>query len=156
MNRILMAAAIVGVLFLGFALRADAQNLKQQVVGTWNMTKGMEKLGDKTTTPWAAGRLVLDAEGRLAFFLVGKDRAKGDPNPRTPVGPFIAYYGTYTVDEAAKTVTYHIEHSAFPNFEKSTRTQKISFSGDTMITTGTPVKTAEGEVTPINEWKRAK
>jgi hypothetical protein len=31
------------------------------------------------------------------------------------VGGSIAYYGTYSVDEAAKVVSYRIESSSFPN-----------------------------------------
>jgi len=147
----------ITLLCLGIPFAASAQSLKQQVVGVWTLTSGMEKLPDGTTaSPWAAGNLVLDAAGHIALFLVGKDRPKADANPRVPIGPFVAYYGTYAVDEAAKTTTYNVEFGASPAFDKAVRTQTVSLSGDVMTTTGTPVKTPQGDIIPVNEWKRAK
>jgi hypothetical protein len=138
-------------------LPADAQNLKQQVVGTWTLTSGSEKLANgKTIVPWASGNLMLDSTGHVAFFVVGKDRPKTVANPRVPVGPVIAYYGTYTVDEPTSTLTYNVEFSTSPAFDGAVRKQKVVLSGDTLTTTGSPVKTPDGEIIPINEWKRAR
>jgi Lipocalin-like domain len=85
-----------------------------------------------------------------------RDRPKGDGNPRTPVGPMVAYYGTYTVDEAKKSLTYNIEVASAPAFDKAARVQTVALSGDVMTTTASPVKTPEGDIIPVNEWKRAK
>ena len=41
-----------------------------------------------------------------------------------------AYFGTYTVDEAAKTVTHHLESCSFPNWRGIQRTSTFSISGD--------------------------
>ena len=156
-GRSAITTAALALLCLGLALPAGAQSLKQQVVGTWTLTSGMEKLSNgKILKPWSAGNLILDADGHLAFFLVGKDRPKAGPNPRTPVGPFVAYYGTYTVDEATKTLTYNIEFGASPSFDKAARKHTLSFKGDVMTTTASPLKTPQGEIIPVNEWKRAK
>ena len=158
MNRVGIATAFaLACLGLAAAPPASAQSLKQQVVGTWTLQSGMEKLPDgKTVSYWAAGRLMLDASGHVALFLVGKDRGKADPNPRLPVGPFVAYYGTYGVDEAKKTLTFDIEFGASPAFDKSVRIQTISLDNGTMTATGTPVKTPQGDIIPVNEWRRAK
>jgi hypothetical protein len=48
------------------------------------------------------------------------------------------------------------DHGASPTFDKATRTQKLSFTGDTLVTTGSPVKTGEGDILSVNEWKRLK
>jgi hypothetical protein len=141
----------------GVAFPAGAQNLKQQVVGTWTLTSGSEKLANgKTIVPWASGNLMLDSTGHVAFFLVGKDRPKTVANPSVPIGPVIAYYGTYTVDEPTSTLTYNVEASTSPAFDGAVRKQKVVLSGDMLTTTGSPVKTSDGEIIPINEWKRAK
>jgi hypothetical protein len=134
---------------------SHAQNLKQQLVGSWVLTSGMEKYPDKTLTPWEAGNLMLTSDGRLAFFLIGKDRQKG-ANPRDPVGPAVAYYGTYSVDEGEKAITFHIERGVAPLFDKTDRKQSISLNGDTLVTSSIPTQTPEGTMTPENEWKRAK
>lgn len=153
----LVTKTAFAVICAGAALPADAQNLKQQVVGTWTLTSGSEKLANgKTIIPWASGNLMLDATGHVAFFLVGKDRPKTVANPRVPIGPVIAYYGTYTVDEPTSTLTYNVESSTSPSFDGAVRKQKVILSGDTLTTTGSPVKTSDGEIIPINEWKRAK
>jgi hypothetical protein len=157
MNRRAVITTAITLMCVGFTFSANAQSLKQQVVGAWTLTSGTEKLPDgKVVTPWAAGNLLLDAGGHFSFFVVGKDRPKGDANPRVPIGPFVAYYGTYTVDEGAKTVTYTIDSASAPAFDKMVRAQAVSLSGDTMTTTGTPVKTPQGDIVPVNEWKRAK
>jgi hypothetical protein len=152
-----VSTAALALVYLGVAFSASAQSFKEQVVGTWTLTAGMEKLPDgNTVTPWAAGNLTLTASGHMAFFVFAKDRPKGDGNPRTPVGPMVAYYGTYTVDEAKKSLTYNIEVASAPTFDKAVRVQTVALSGDVMTTTASPVKTPEGDIIPINEWKRAK
>ncbi|SAL82326.1 hypothetical protein AWB67_06093 [Caballeronia terrestris] len=99
---------------------------------------------------------MLDSTGHMAFFLMGKDRPKTIANPSVPIGPVIAYYGTYTVDESASTLTYNVESSTSPAFDGAVRKQKVVLSGNKLTTTGSPVKTSDGEIVPTNEWKRAK
>jgi|SRR5581483_1641403 len=133
-----------------------AQTLKQQLVGTWILTNGMEKYPDKTLTPWETGNLTLTPDGHVTFFLIGKDRPKTDKNPRNPIAPVVAYYGTYTLDESAKTIFFHIDRGASPIFDKAERKQSITLNGDSLVTSGIPTQTPEGTMTPVNEWKRAK
>lgn len=145
---------------LGVALLtvpAYADSLKEQISGAWTLTLGSEQLSDgRKVVPWSAGELFLDPSGHFAFFVFGKDRpkAEGVADPRVPVGPMVAYYGTYDVDEAAKKVTYHVTVASAPAFNGAIRAQTVTMNGDRMVTTGSPVKTPKGEITPINEWKR--
>lgn len=67
----------------------------------------------------------------------------------------VAYYGTYTVSEADSMLTYTVEHATNPSFGGAVRAQKIGFKGDVMTTTGSDIKTPQGTITPVNEWKRA-
>jgi hypothetical protein len=109
----------------------------------------------KKNMPWATGNLILDPTGHIAFFLVGKDQPTSSPSVRTPVGPFVAYYGAFTVDDANNTVRYKIEHSGTPLLNGATRVQKVTFDGDTMRWTGSEIKTPEGVMTPTEVWKKA-
>jgi Lipocalin-like domain len=150
-------AAAVSLLCLGIASPASAQSLKEKVVGAWTLDVGAEIFQDgKKAVPWATGNLMLDPTGHMSFFVIGKDRAKGTDDVRSPAGPMVAYYGTYTVDEAEGTITYKIEHAGNPLFEGAVRKQKVAFKGDVMSTTGTDIKTPQGMMTPVNEWKKAK
>jgi hypothetical protein len=136
---------------------AVAQSFKEKVIGVWTLEAGSENFPEgKKLEPWATGNLILDPSGHLSFFLIGKDQPKTGPSVRTPLGPLVAYYGTYTIDEPNATLTYKIEHGASPLFNGVTRSQKVTFKGDTMVTTGSEVQTPEGKMTPVNEWKRAK
>ena len=149
---------LIGALCL-MALPAHAESLLQQISGVWTLTSGSEVAVDGTkTVPWAAGNLILDPSGHFSFFVMGKDRPKpaGPPDPRVPVGPMVAYYGTFTADDAAKTLTYHVTDASAPAFAGITRGQMITVTADTLITKGSPVKTPQGDITPINEWRRAK
>ena len=148
----------IGILGLSLlALPAHAEGLMQQVSGVWTLTSGAEQMPDGTKkVPWSAGELILDPSGHFAFFVFGPDRkAEGPPDPRTPIGPMVAYYGTFTADDAAKTLTYHVENASASTFNGVTRTQYVTVTADTLTTKGSPVKTPQGEITPINEWRRA-
>lgn len=143
-------------LCFGFSMPAIAQSLQQKLVGTWTLESASENYPDgKRNLPWATGNMILDSTGHASLFLVGRDQPTTSPSVRTPVGPFIAYYGTYTVNEAEKVLTLKIDHASSPLFNGAARTAKISFNADVLTWTGSEVKTPEGMMTPVNQWKPA-
>ncbi len=149
-------AAAASLLCFGMVSAASAQSLKEKVMGAWTLDVGSEISQDgKKVVPWATGNLILDSSGHFSFFVIGKDRPSGSGDPRIPVAPMVAYYGTYTVSEADNILTYTIAHATNPSFDGVVRTQKISFNGNIMATTGSEVKTPQGPITPVNEWKKA-
>ena len=89
-------------------------------------------------------------------FLVGRDQPNTSPSVRTPVGPFVAYYGTYTVNDNDMTVAWKVDHAASPLFNGVVRTLKVSFTDNGMTWTGAELNTPEGTMTPINQWKAIK
>jgi hypothetical protein len=151
--------SMIGALAIGFlASPAHAQNLMHQVAGTWTLISGAEQFADgKKVTPWSAGNLIIDPSGHMSFFIFAKNRPTAGPlDPRKPAGPMVAYYGTVTADDAAETLTYHIENASAPALNGATRIRYVTITGDTMVTKGSPVKTPRGMITPIDEWRRAK
>jgi Lipocalin-like domain len=151
-----MTAALA--LCFGFAVPAIAQGLQQKLVGAWTLESGIEKYQDgKQLEQWTTGNLILDPTGHMSLFLVGREQpTTTSPSVRTPVGPFVGYYGTYTVNEAEMVVTWKIDKASSPLFNGAVRTQKISFNGDSMTLVGSDVKTPEGTMNPINKWKPVK
>jgi Lipocalin-like domain len=150
---------IIATLCAGLlAVPAHAESLLQRVAGAWTLTSGSEKMADGTVNElWGAGSLILDPSGHMSFFVFGKNRPPAtSPDPRAPLGPMVAYYGTFTVDDDTKTLTYHVEAASSPMFNAATRMQTVTLSGETMTTTGSTVNTPQGVITPINVWKRAK
>ncbi len=151
--------SIIGALAIGFlAPAAHAQNLMRQVAGTWALTSGAEQFADgKKVTPWSAGNLIIDPSGHMSFFIFAKDRpTAGSPDPRKPAGPMVAYYGTVTADDAAKTLTYHVKNASAPVLNGATRIRYVTITGDIMVAKGSPMKTPQGMITPIDEWRRAR
>jgi len=69
----------------------------------------------------------------------------------------IAYFGTYTVDEAAKTVTYHIERATFPQWDGINRTANIAIATENELNQiSAPVQDPSlGTVIPHLNFKRA-
>jgi hypothetical protein len=133
---------------------ASAQSLKEKLVGAYTLTEGSEVFADgKKVVPWAKGSLQLSPTGRASFFVFPTERAKTD-SVRTPAGPMVAWYGSYTVDEAANTFTVSVEGASSPVFEGAKRVQTVSFQGDTMTLTGSKVDTPEGPMSPVNVWKK--
>jgi hypothetical protein len=67
----------------------------------------------------------------------------------------IAYYGTYTIDEATRVITVEVEGSTFPNFTGGTQTRILSFNGDDEVTYLNPTPSHGGEPAKVT-YRRAK
>src|SRR3954467_1201917 len=98
----------IALLCLGATFPAAAESsLKEQLVGSWSLVQNCEEFqdGKKNCSPLGPnlkGLLMFDANS-FSFQMIGGDRAK-TADPRTPVGPLVAYFGTYTTNDANKTV----------------------------------------------------
>ena len=122
-----------------------ATSVAQRLVGTWQlMTRTVSRdgkvivdpvLGDKPT-----GRLVYDASGAMMLQMMRTGRkeamaapanAKDASNPRVILG-YDSYFGRYTVDEAAGTVTHHVEGSLFPEDLGDDWVRPFTLQGDTL------------------------
>jgi hypothetical protein len=140
------------------AMPAQAQSLKQQIVGAWSLTSGSEQTADGSKVKvWSSGELFLDPSGRFAFLVFAdRPKAEGVADPRVPVAPMVAYFGTYDLDEGTQTLTYHVSTASTPAFNGMTRGSRVTVVGDILTTVSTPVKTPKGDIIPINEWRREK
>jgi hypothetical protein len=110
------------------SLSGQPKSLKEQLIGTWTIVLGEAVQPDGTKRPLLmgsdpAGQLIFTDSGHFSFqAAVDLPKfASCDPMKRTPeenkavVDGSIAYYGTYTVNDADKTIAIHIERSSFPN-----------------------------------------
>jgi len=121
--------AIVGLFALPSA--APAPTLAQQLRGTWRLVSY-----ERRESPGAAwtrrfgddpkGYIMYDATGHMmvefekmpppAKFASGDDWTPTPEEARPAFLGYIAYFGTYTVDEAAHAVTHHVEGSLNPSY----------------------------------------
>jgi hypothetical protein len=120
---------------------AQEKSLKEQLVGTWMLELISTKLPDGSAVwgPDPIGLLILKDSGLFSLQVMRSDRPRFSSNNRlkgTPqeneaaVHGSIASFGTYTVNEAEKTVTFRYLGSTFPNREKTEETWPLVINGD--------------------------
>jgi hypothetical protein len=171
MFRTFMIGAVSALTLSAVALNASdsfAQGsmLKEQLVGTWTMVSNINMHPDGTKYealgPNPRGVFVLDANGHFAITILGDARRKFASNNRlegTPdenksaVQGAIAYFGTYTVDEANHTLNFHIERCTFPNWDGTDQKRSITITGDELKYTN---MAASGGGKAELVWKKAK
>ena len=102
------------------------------------------------------------SDGRFVIINTRPDRPKFASNNRLDGTPeenkavaqgTIFYFGTYSVNEAEKTLTVRIEVSSFPNWEGTEQKRPFTITGDELKWTN-PVSTAG--VGAVVTLKRAK
>lgn len=128
--------ALLGVtaIALSGALTATAfaqQSLHSQLEGTWKITAVYDQFTDGhkryTFGNNPQGLAEFTPSGTDIFVLMSGDRsAKPGTLPADPVGPAIAFFATYTVDEQNKTYTFHIQQCTFPQWNGISRTTTIA------------------------------
>jgi hypothetical protein len=110
------------------SLCGQPKALKEQLIGTWTIVlcEAVQPDGTKVPTVMGsdpAGQYIFTDNGHFSFQVAAElpKFASNDRMKRTPeenkavVDGSMAYYGTYTVNDADKTIALHIERSSFPN-----------------------------------------
>ena len=162
---------IIGIAALAFGLfagEAVAQpSLKERIVGTWDFVVAVVTGPDgKTSYPFGEspkGILIFSPDGRFAQIHVASDAPKIASNNRLTgtaeeysaiMRRSLSVFGTYTVDEEKKTVTYDVVSSSFPNWEGEAQTRTIDkLTADEFLNTNPNV--AGGRGSASNLYRRA-
>lgn len=135
---------LLGLVLMSSALaQSAATSLKQQLVGHWQLVS--VALGDRT--PYGAapqGSMFLDAQGHLSVIVISDGGARN-----------ISYFGTYTVDDAAKLMTIHVEGSSGGSGNTSGRSFKrlLQLQGNELVMTNEAPANAPGVIKQT--WKQA-
>lgn len=129
-RRTALAAAVTLAGAGGPALGQQKEGLKHRLVGTWalrsiRVTYPDGKVNDHPYGPHGKGILIFEENGHFAHILTNPDVPKyasnqiGKPTTEEAVAAIhgtFAFFGTYSVDEANKSFTFHIDGSSYPNF----------------------------------------
>jgi Lipocalin-like domain len=68
---------------------------------------------------------------------------------------YIAYAGSFTVDEAASVVEHHVGVSLYPNWIGVTQKRLVDLQGDDLVLEAPPLTDAAGNsATPRLRWRR--
>lgn len=157
---------------LGLALPAGSavsqqKSLKEQLVGTWTFVSSVDTNKDGTKSdrwgPNAKGLAIFDANGHFSFMISRANIPKfainnvnqgtAEENKAVLQG-IIAMIGTWSVDEASKTLTTNNEAGSFPNFNGNSQKRIIlSLTADELKYNNPATSTG---ATTEAVWKRAK
>ena len=155
--------ALVLALLPGAAI-SQQTTLKEQLIGTWKVVSVQNVRPDGSVIqlfgPNPRGIAVFDPRGNTVIVLMRSDRPKfaagnrdlGTPEEyRATVQGTHAYFGTYSVNEAEKTLIFHVESNTFPNQEGVDTIRFISIKGNEFRWT-TPAPSVGGRSEAV--WKR--
>ena len=132
----------------------------KQVVGMWQLVSIVHDDGSQPPNRGArpVGLIAYDASGHMAVQIM-PDRARPHYSGREPTPAeakdailgYTAYFGTYTIDERAKTVTHHRQGSVNPGDVKTDLVRRYEFIGDNRLVL-TPVENPIRHLT----WERVR
>jgi hypothetical protein len=160
------AMALLGVALLADDACAQRKTLREQLIGTWLavsvVTAHQDGAEIESFGPNVKGMQIFDSNGRVVIVLMRSDLPKFVSNNRETgtaeenkavVQGSSTLFGTYSVDEAAKSVSIQIEAATFPNWTGTTQKRTRAISGDELTVTGF-TGTLGGA--PVSQWKRVK
>jgi Lipocalin-like domain len=126
--------------------------LKDMLVGAWTLLLVDGVKADGTQAPLYGpnpiGSVIYTPNGRYSVQIMrtvnrppfksnNRDTGTADENKATVQGT-LSYFGTYTVEEAGKSISLRIEGSSFPNAEGGTQRLQVSSVTDDELTITLP------------------
>ena len=173
MRRIeVLTATMVSLLVLGVALPvgdavAQHRSLKDQLVGTWMLVSSHNIRSDGSkidrSGPNPKGILIYTSDGHFVFVNTRSDLPKFASNSRdrgTPeeykavVQGSLAYFGTYSVNEADKVISVQIDGSTFANMIGTDQKRVVTSLTANELKFINPAPARDGTLELV--WKRAK
>lgn len=166
MKYIRIVAVLALALTAGHAT-AQQKSLRDQIVGTWNFVVAEVVAPDgKKSFPFGEtpkGILIFTASGQFAQIHVAGDVPKIASNNRLAGTPeeyaaimrrSLSVFGTYSVNEEKKTVTFKIVSATYPNWQGEAQERTIDkLTADEFVNTNPNVAGGRGRAS--NFYKRA-
>jgi hypothetical protein len=165
----MLAALLAIVVPLREAVAQPAKSLREQLVGTWSFVIAEITTADgKKQLPFGdkpKGMLIFMADGHFSQVhvagglprIASNNRLAGTPEENKAIlAGSLALFGTYTVDEAKRTLTFQIESSTFPNLEGVAQTRTIDALSEDEFRNTNPAATRDGPAVAMNIYRRAK
>jgi hypothetical protein len=128
----------------GAVRKPSLRSLQKQLVGTWRLVSAEDK--DPKTNKWVpftfgnppSGYFVYDATGHASIQIMTTPPQKiATPDSPTPAealaifNAYIAYYGTYTVDQT--NISVHVEGALDPSQVGTDQVRPYQLRGDRLI-----------------------
>ena len=156
---LILGAAVLGLAFAASPAPAQQKNFQESIAGAWIVVSVFDEYsnGEKKDN-WGGpvkGQITFGRTGRFSQILVGPPVAsmKSD-DPRKPDALTVAYFGTYSVDEAGKKINTKIEAATYSGRANTNASWTVEGSGDTLTLVGSPRKDQHGTFSPKLTVKR--
>jgi hypothetical protein len=144
-------------------------DVTDRFAGTWKLLTCEGQWSDgRITRPYGeepGGMLVYDGRGSFSGQIMAHERPafatgnllKGsDAEVRAAFEGYVAYYGSYWVDEAEELMIHQVEGSFFPNWIGERQIRQFEFTSEGKLQLSTlPIKGARAELTVVLVWERA-
>jgi hypothetical protein len=157
--------AALGLALLSGNAVAQQKTIREQLVGTWSFVSSNAKLPDGSPL-WGEnpkGLFIIAENGQFSWQIFRSDRLKFASNSWFKATPAeletnnqgtLAYFGTYSVDESEKVVTFLTQASTFPNSEGEVIKRIITKVTADELTYINPANVSGVRVEAV--WKRVK
>jgi hypothetical protein len=166
--RLMQIVAAALALTLGNAAAQQGKSLRDQLVGTWTFVVAEITAPDgQKSFPFGEtpkGLLIFTPDGHFSQIHIASDVPRIASNNRLTgtaeeyaaiMRRSLSIFGTYTVDEAKRTVTFAIVSSSFPNQQGQSQTRTIdNLTADEFVNSNPAV--AGGRGSAFNLYKRVK
>ncbi|MCP3102664.1 lipocalin-like domain-containing protein [Myxococcus sp. K15C18031901] len=160
---------LLAALLVSRPVDAREKSLAEQLVGTWTLVLVDNVLPDGTRVQLYGaepqGLLMFDGQGRYSLHILRAGRARfasSDKNQGTPeenqatVRGTNSHFGRYSVNERERTLTFHIDHASFPNWEGTEQRRTFTLTDDALkYVVPAPTTGGAGTLGEV-KWRRAK
>jgi hypothetical protein len=168
----IMATTALGLALIGSGAVAQQKSIKDQLVGAWTLLldDGINPDGTHVPAfgPNPVGTLIFTRNGRYSLQIMrvvnrgpfasnNRDAGTAEENKAVSQGT-ISHFGTYTIDEGGKTLSFHVDGSSFPNWENTSQKRLITAITDEVLTYANPTSSTPGRGFTQTElaWKKLK
>jgi hypothetical protein len=137
------------------------------LVGTWRLVSyEAHAPSGETRYPFGehvVGQLFYDAGGNMSAHLMGVDRPKfassdsglgTDAEMRAAFEGHVSYFGTYTLDPSAHTVTHHVRGSSYPNWVGHDQVRYYRIDGPYLVLSTPPIQDHGEPLEFVLRWER--
>jgi hypothetical protein len=157
--RTIVFGATLGLACAATQATAQEKSFKEAIIGPWLITAVFDEYqsGEKKDNWGGAvkGQITFGRTGRFTQIIIGSPVASTKTDdPRNPDAPVVAYYGSYTVDEAGKKIIGKIEAASYSPRANMETIWTVQGSGDKLTFILSPRKDQHGTFSPKIEVRR--
>jgi hypothetical protein len=137
--------------------------IARKLLGTWKIISlEIRDSNGQPSYPYGRepkGYITYDSTGHMGVHIMNPDRPKPDPGSSIARG-YIAYFGTYDINEKEGVVIHHMEGNTNPSLTGTDYIRYYDFDGD--VLTLTAANLVDGKLTPKSAtsvrvtWRRVR